>query len=337
MQRQLALDGARGFTVLFVPAIHTVMLFSQPYIHKTWLGYALTFIAEGPGAQVFMTIMGIVFTFKNSYTHEQVGKRAAQLLLAGYLLNAVKFIVPFSLGVLTMNVQHELQLTPGKEYMQLLLMGDILQFAAIALVIIHFVYRLRDYWCWSAILVVILITVAPMLFDTGDHYLFNLFTGKPPQVFFPVLSWIIYPLMGLAIGYGLKRRPANTISACGIAGMMLLVSGSIALYCFPAFSPAGFYRPYATESLVHVSIVLLSLWLWYKLTGIVERTTFFQLLRFCSENITVIYLLQWILICWLLPFIGYQTMNLTESIMTLVWISTFVFGFTYLWINYKKI
>lgn len=337
MQRQLALDGARGFTVLFVPAIHTVMLYSQPYVHTTSLGYVLTFIAEGPGAQVFMTIMGIVFTFKNSYTHKQILKRSAILLLAGYLLNALKFILPFTLGALPMSVQHELQLTPGKEYMQLLLMGDILQFAAIALLIIHVFYRLRNYWFWSVMVALLLIAAAPMLFDVDNHYPVELFSGNPPQVFFPVVSWIIYPLIGLSIGYGLKRRPEKTVASCAIAGLTILAVGCVALHWFPRRSPIGFYRPYSIESLLHVSIVLLTLWVWYKLAPLIERTSFFDLLRFCSENITVIYLFQWILICWLLPFTGYQSMTLTESMVALSWISVVVFGFTHLWNSYKKI
>ena len=65
MQRIQSLDLARGFTVLFMPSVHVVMLYSQPQVQQSLLGDILAFIAEGPGAQLFMLLMGVSFTFSS--------------------------------------------------------------------------------------------------------------------------------------------------------------------------------------------------------------------------------------------------------------------------------
>jgi hypothetical protein len=337
MQRQLALDGARGFTVLFIPAIHTAMLFSQLSVHDTFFGYFLRFIAEGPGAQVFMTIMGIVFTFKKKYSTLAILKRFSLLLLAGYALNTLKFIVPFCLGGLPVEVQHELQLAPGHEIIQLLEMGDILHFAAIALLIIHGVYRLKNYWCWSLIFAIIIFIGAPWLYDFNSTYVIQLFTGAPPKVFFPVLSWIIYPLIGLTIGYGYQRRKPQTIRVLLIAGLTLLTMGATILWYTNDYSALGFYRPYPAETLVHVAIVLLTLWAWENITPHIYQHPFYPVFQFCSQHITLIYLIQWIFICWLLPFIGYQTMNELQTVIMATYTSVITFSITFWIVKQKKI
>ena len=67
MKRITSLDLARGFTVLMIAPIHTVMLFSRLSVRDTLLGKFLAFVAEWHGAQIFMTVMGISFViFKKS-------------------------------------------------------------------------------------------------------------------------------------------------------------------------------------------------------------------------------------------------------------------------------
>lgn len=330
-QRLHALDGARGFTVLFVPAIHSVMVYAHPDVHTTWLGYWLTFIAEGPGAQVFMTIMGIVFTFKIKYSAAQIIRRAILLLTAGYALNALKFVSLFYLGVLPAGVHRDLELTPGQECMQLLLMGDILHFAAVALLLLHVIYSSKRYHLVSALLATALVFIAPMLYDISPgNYLIVLFTGAPPRIFFPVLPWLIYPLIGLTIGYYLQRDAAKTFAACKTIGLSLTIIGGVYLQLDDRSSAVGFYRTYPGKTIIHVAIVLLSLWLWHWLVARIWLSDFFNVLQFCSKNITSIYLVQWILICWLLPFAGYQQMNVVESFFTACWISVIVIAGIYL-------
>jgi hypothetical protein len=52
----------RGFTVLMIAPIHTVLVYSKLEVRESWLGYILGFIAEGPGAQLFMLLTGNTFS-----------------------------------------------------------------------------------------------------------------------------------------------------------------------------------------------------------------------------------------------------------------------------------
>lgn len=328
-QRNLALDSARGFAVLFIAPVHCFLVYGQPYTHESFIALLLRGIAEGPGVHVFLMIMGIVFTFKPRHDTTTLLKRALLIFVAGYALNALKFVVPYLCGGLPAGVLEDLQVTPGRAIIDLLLMGDIFHCAAIALLILHAVHCLTNYWCWSIVLAIVMIIVSPYLFDVNDHYLAQLFTGAPPRVFFPVLSWLPYPLIGLAIGYLLQRRKTQCVQGMGITGGVLLLLTVPKLLLTGNVSPDGYYRPYALESLAHIGITLLALWYWHSITPLLAHTRFFQLLQFSSRNITVYYCLQWIGICWLLPFTGYQTMTLVQTTMMALYVTTVCGALTY--------
>ena len=75
MKRITSLDLARGFTVLMIAPIHTVMIFSSLSVRDTLLGKFLAFVAEWHGAQIFMTAMGMSFVIsKKSNTGIRVQK-----------------------------------------------------------------------------------------------------------------------------------------------------------------------------------------------------------------------------------------------------------------------
>src|ERR1700678_2424533 len=103
-----SLDLARGFTVLCMPAVHTVLLYAKPSGYATVFGQLLRFIAERPGAQLFMVYMGISITLSSKLTWEAVGKSSFLLLFAGYGLNIAKFVIPLKLGMLPASLENEL-------------------------------------------------------------------------------------------------------------------------------------------------------------------------------------------------------------------------------------
>jgi uncharacterized membrane protein len=320
MPRIQSLDLARGFTVLFLPAIHTVLCYSKPSVYKTGLGYFLAFIAEGPGAQLFMTIMGILFTLKKEQPVKAAGRKSLLLLLAGYGLNTSKFILLFALCLLPKGVQQALQLSGGAmSWWELFSMGDILQFAAIALVIIWLLYKLENYPVYALSMAVFIIFISPLVWDTHSrnislNYILQLFTGAPPRVFFPEFPWIVYPLIGLAIGHYLQKNETLTYASCRHAGLVCLAAGYIFEQLGHEHEAAGFYRTCPGETLVHIGIVLLTLYLWDWVSRHLHANAFFLILKYMSRHITQIYLIQWTLICWLLPLFGYRDLGLFASV-----------------------
>lgn len=337
MKRIISLDLARGFTVLCIPAIHSIMCYSQPCVYTTWLGYPLAFIAEGPGAQLFMTVMGIVFTFKKQYLSHRIILRALLLCMAGYLLNVLKFIVPYSLGVMPIGVQQALQLPSDRSaVIQLLSIGDILPFASIALLVLHAVYKFRHYEWYALGGAITIVFLAPIGWDRHSNspiinYGLQLLGGQPPSVFFPLLPWLVYPVLGLFIGKHLQQWPQRMFRRCGQAAVPLLILGFVLTRIFHAPSAAGFYRTLPSDTLTHVGIVLLTLAAWQYISLHIRHNVFFELLTFCSRNITVFYIIEWILISWLLPVIGYQTLGTADSMMIAIGTTLFTLSTTYLY------
>jgi Heparan-alpha-glucosaminide N-acetyltransferase, catalytic len=320
MPRIKSLDLARGFTVLCIPAVHAVLLYSQPSVRETLFGQLLRFIAEGPGAQLFMAYMGISITLSKSVTWPAVLQRSILLLCAGYLLNIVKFVIPLKWGFLPAGLQTELGVYQACDAAgRLLLLGDILTFAAIALPITFFVYQLPTYGLFAIFAAVIVALISPWCWDHTTcsaigNYLFNLAGGQPPTTFFPLFPWLVYPLAGLAIGELLSRDNPYNLDFIGLIGLFLFLLGHVAArFTIPSTS---FYRTRPAETTFHMGIVLLMLWGWHFLARYVRPNYFFRILQYCSHDITAIYLIQWPLICWCLPIFGFEDLGYRATVLT---------------------
>lgn len=324
MKRILSLDLARGFTVLFIPAIHTGMLYSRFVVHKSLLGIFLISVAEGPGGQLLMLLMGLSFTLKTEHSARSVMMKSAGLLLAGYLLNVLKFVVPYSLGLLPREVLQELKIEGTKAAIwQLAGMGDILHFAAIAQWVLYGLYKLKNYQWWALAAAIAVAVLSPLLWDRQPalpvlHYLAGLATGHPPKVFFPLLPWLVYPLAGMYIGYYLKKQESRTMEHCAIIGLILIGEGLIEQISFTTENPDGFYRTPFPETCWHIGIVLMALSIWYWVSKWFKDNLIFQLLTWSSKNITRLYFIQWVMICWLLPFFGFRELDTFHSAMVMI-------------------
>jgi hypothetical protein len=325
--RDISIDFARGFTVLFIPAIHCVLAYSRPEVYETWLGIPLAFIAEGPGGQLFMMLMGMGVVFKKVPV-KSVLKKSGFLLLGGFGLNYLKFGILYNLDILPEGVVHDLQLGDGLNgLLDIFLIGDILHFAAIALLIISAIRRLNYYWYYAVVMALIIIFISPLCWDIFPGYPWRLIGGQPPLVFFPVFPWLVYPLIGLFVGHYWKKYPKGAADICGWLGVIMLVTGILWPFVFNESPSATFYRTYPGETIWHIGVVLLTLYAWKQLEKMLRaEVVISQLLCFCSRHISFIYCLQWILICWLLPLIGYQTLGVVESFIVSLYMTSIVIG-----------
>ena len=330
MKRIKSLDLARGFTVLLIAPIHCMLLYSKPEVYSTLLGQLFAFIAEGPGAPLFMVLMGISFALKEKHRFSNVAKKAALLLLAGYGLNLIKFVIPYIGGWMPSGLQHDLQVQSTGGVWTLLGLGDILQFAGPALLILYGVTRFRFYACIAGALAISIAWMSPLVWDSRSaspllNYLLQLATGQPPRIFFPFFPWAVYPLVGLAIGCVLKREGPSCFSICGQWGIVLLAISMIFDWLYPNMPPTTFYRTYPVDTVCHIGIVLLALYAWDLLYRYVRPNLFFRVLTYSSKNITQIYLIQWVLIGLFLPFVGYQTLGLTVTVLLIVSLMALVY------------
>jgi hypothetical protein len=363
MPRLLSLDLARGFTVLFIPTVHCVMLYSTPAVHQSSLGFVLSFIAEWPGAQVFMFLMGMSFSFSMKPVKHHV-KKAVVLLLLGYLLNALKFLVPLWLGVFPESLVQDLHFYHGRPLaLNLFLIGDIFHFAAIALLIMALLKRSTYWMVWALAIVFILTVTGPLLWDLHhsyflvDHFL-HLVGGRPDDCFFPLVPWIIYPLVGMLIG-SYFQLPYASVQPLFFSGCFLFIASALLRHTPFHFPDASFFRAFPDMTNMHLGFVIIWICIWFwasaalSLTGPVagvepQRPRGSQgsakgfgnyskncvqgavrLLCFCSRNISLIYLVQWPVVCWLLPVVGYRCLSLGQTLAAIGLVNGVVFGFVH--------
>lgn len=338
MQRIKSIDLARGFTVLFIPLVHSVMVYCDQKDYDSIIVTILSFIAKWPGAQVFMLLMGVSFALTGQRNFKRVAKRSIVLLVVGYALNALKFVIPYLFGGLPASFLHEMN---ANSWVSLLVTGDIFHFAALSLLILYVVKRLPEYPVIAILLSIAVCFGSAFWWDLCcnnfllDHLL-GLVSGAPPKVFFPLLPWIVYPLAGLAIGHYLKQCIVSTYVALFFLGLaMFFISSSI----YMSIDVVGsFYRTGARDTLRHIGFVGVWVSLSWIATVVFPDNGLFRFLTWCSKNITLIYVLQWPIVFWLVPFIGYQSLTVCEAVFIGVVITAVVFLLTVVirrWLSYS--
>jgi hypothetical protein len=293
-------------------------------------------IAEGPGAQLFMLLMGINFTFRKKHSTKQILIRSAKLLAAGYILNILKFSILYNLELLPEKLLHDLAVNKSNALRDLTGIGDILHFASIALVILHLVYKHKLYHKLALALAIVITFISPYIWDlhTGNtnlDYLISFANGQPPKVFFPLLPWLVYPIFGLYIGHCLQKAQEQTIKYCGLIGALMLIAGLTFDQLYPVHDTAGFYRTRPAATIWHTGIVLITLFAWHLISHQYKTNLFFRLLNYSSRHITMLYFVQWTLTFWLLPIFGYHTLNTISSafMMLAISINTYLLTFSF--------
>ncbi|MCH5599510.1 heparan-alpha-glucosaminide N-acetyltransferase domain-containing protein [Niabella ginsengisoli] len=330
-RRGLAL--ARGFIVLIMPAVHTVWLYSNSDVKQGWLGLTLGFLSEGPGAQLFMFLMGLFIVTGRRKPARFLLKRALILLFTGYMLNLFKLVIPFYAGWIPPQFFIENGLIVSSHTpLQLLLVGDILQFAAIAYPLCAWIAQQNKFLLLAFIVMAIVLLISPVIWELkADAVLLKtpllLLNGAPPLTFFPLFPWLFYPLMGLITG-GLVKKYAVKLKGYQllIAGITMLLSGWLLTNVEPVAWQQTFYRLGRGGTLMHGGIVLLWLALFLWLAKHFKQNHFFSLLDWLSRSITIIYLLQWVVVFWMLPLFGYNRLSLLSSLTALLITSVVSFG-----------
>ncbi|MCF3111677.1 heparan-alpha-glucosaminide N-acetyltransferase domain-containing protein [Niabella sp. CC-SYL272] len=317
---------ARGFVVLVMPAIHTVLLYSTFAVKRGPIGAVLGFLAETSGAPLFMLLMGMFIALGRDKTSAYILKRMLILLLAGYLLNVFKLLMPYYWGWIPPQFLSDNGVTE-RVAMHLFLTGDILQFAAIAYACCALIKKGIRNVVGFAIIFLIVLLIMPLTWSIREAGLLTiplaLLNGKPPYTFFPLFPWLLYPLAGLIVGtllLKLEHLRFNKLLLLLVPGLMLM--GYLLSLTEPVGWQAEFYRLGRGRTLFHIGLALgwslLFIWLAKKIRG----NYLFHLLQWLSDNIMLAYILQWIVIFWCFPLFGYNQLKTIPSLLALCMTTT---------------
>lgn len=327
--RNLTIDIARGLVVLIMPAIHVTSYYGSLPVQESMLGSVLSCFSEAAGAQLLMFLLGFSFFLGRDKSVKFIFKRSISIFLLAYLLNFVGFVLPTVFGLIPDSFFSYYRIQTGVfGVIDLLMVGAIFQFAAISYLVCGILHRFKVGFGFTACFTLIILAISPIVWGIRfDNFLFDylwkLLNGCPPAVFFPFFPWGVYPLLGYMFGILFKNMPPEQFyRVTSITGVVCVVIGILGVQIEPGSFNLTFYRLGPGGTLLHCGLVLLWLNICHFLAPkLRKRRRFLFIFYWCSTNITVIYFIQWVLICWLFPFFGFMKLDLIETLNAVIVIS----------------
>ena len=298
--RQIELDIAKGFAILFMIWVHTAETFSA----GTSLGYEIVdnFLGGPFAAPVFMVCMGIGMRYGRKTDAKDFAKRGLGLLLTGLILNIFRYVLPmltvyaFSGEALYLNT------------FTFLFGVDILEFAGLAF--LFFALAKKRKWKDSTLLMIAAVaSVLGALLKwtaTGNMYI-DQFTGyiwgnDDAQTYFPFLNWIIFPVSGYLFAKGFRHLAdkkafyLKTSIAGGVLGLGYLILAYVFQFSFGMYGENGYYYFLGPVDTIAVLLLIIGIFGFDYLLSSVQDTFPVQALRDMSKNINTVYCIQWTVI-----------------------------------------
>ncbi|MGN6539850.1 MAG: heparan-alpha-glucosaminide N-acetyltransferase domain-containing protein [Ginsengibacter sp.] len=318
---------ARGIIVFLIAPIHCVMVYSTPEVKHGPLGKFMAFFAENPGAHLFMFLMGAFVALSRKKSCPFILKRFFLLLTAGWLLNIFKFVIPHLFDLLPQNFYSENQFVRDKYIaLRFLFINDILQFAAFAYMICALIRRSSSPILITTVAGLATLILSPFMWDKGTtgNLFFNVFVdllgGFPPNTYFPLFPWLYHCLSGMMFGLLLQRNYLNRSTFLFIGIVLTMIGHFISEY-EPEQWNITFFRAGWGGTIFHNGVTILWISLFFFIRKHVPNNLLFHFFEWCSDHITSIYLVQWCIIMWLLPLVGYENSGIWESLALIIVIS----------------
>jgi uncharacterized membrane protein len=326
-KRVLVIDAGRGTAVLGLVIVHTLWMYADTATQtQSLLGHIVHILGKGTAA--FLVWMGISMMLSRHQTFYGDIKRSLYILALGYTMNFLKFVVPIKIfDTMPENFIEAYGWHSPLDHQQLLylfLTGDILQLAGLSLIMLAFIRRfIHSKYAIFALACFVLATskefsgYRPGI--TGIDYLADLFFATNFHVYFPVFPWVAFILFGMFLGMQLKEynfdhnRLFRQTLWMGLGSIAL--GGGLCLwnagYHFGDFFHLG---PGGTVFLLGINFVLI--WIAYLIVEHIAKDwhRVLAFLSYCSKNVTSIYVIQWVLICWGMGIVGYHTLNVAETL-----------------------
>lgn len=180
------------------------------------------------------------------------------LLLAAYLLNALRVFLPGLIGIkLGIFIKGSI---PYGDLLLNLLDVDILHFAGLSFLFIGLLRRLRVPERAYPVIGLLLVGLNYLVrgISTGQIYIdsiLGLFWGASETSYFPFLSWIMYPLAGAAFGHALKASDnkrviyIKVVLAGGAALLLAMLASGFRFMYYMGFPEENMYA-YFHEDLI---------------------------------------------------------------------------------------
>lgn len=290
-------DVLKGIAILLMIQVHIVELFASPEFYNSTSGHILLFLGGPPVAPVFMTIFGY-FIFSSNKSTWLLVSRGLKILLLGMLLNLAlnaNLIFKVCRGDLNINIW------------PYVFGVDILLFAGLCLILIALCKKIieKHVFIILAIIPIILIFGEYVFIDVPENTVLKYITafvyGSTEWSYFPLFPWLAYPLSGVVL-YQLQQKfdfkffylPKTKLL---FGSVFLLFLAFTIKYAIDVSSNLQQY--YHHGLLFFIWVILFCLFyalLIHELNTHIGESFFFKYLKWLGKNVTLIYVIQWIII-----------------------------------------
>ena len=210
--RQPELDLARAIPVISLPFVHCVIeCCTQETINQP-IPFLFNVIIGAPlGAPIFMFCMGISLVYSRHFNEKDIMKRGLILFIAGFLLNILRFGIPYMIGYF-LTGEYDKFVAP---VFYKIFGNDILQFAGLTLILFGFLkkIKLND---GVILLISFIMSLIGWRFrhmnfgSTPVNIILGHFIGtEEPNGFvlsdFPIFNWFLLPVAAYIFGNILIR------------------------------------------------------------------------------------------------------------------------------------
>jgi len=339
LNRTQTADLLKGLAALLMIQVHIIELFATPDIYNSSLGKIALFLGGPPVAPLFIVVFGY-FIADSKKTAIQLIIRGLKIILLGLFLNiALNFnlIISVNKGILDINIW------------PYIFGVDILPLAGLSIIII--IAILKKAIDRSIILLILFIVISACLgtfllnYPTEQphlKYVSSLFYGTSWWSYFPLFPWLSYSLAGIAF-YKLQHLLDLTVLNKPIIKIMLGILFLLFLiftiqYSIAVSSDLPAYYHHGLIFFLWV-ISFLSLYSFFinEIEKMLGTSIVFRYIKWLGKNITVIYVIQWIIIGNITTEI-YKTVAykpyLLFSFIAIVFVSSSI---CYFWIKIKRI
>jgi hypothetical protein len=327
-------DLLKGLAVIFMIQVHLMELFAQQDLYDSLIGKISLFLGGVPAAPVFMIVMGYFVAYSNKGPVYLIN-RGIKLFIAGIILNiGLNFHLIYNILFNGWQIN----------VWQYIFGVDILHLAGMSLITIALLSivlkKNSSYYFLAAIVIAVLST-----FINRDEpvtgfisYLKAFITGGQEWSYFPLIPWLAYPLTGYAfrlfeMTYKERITVKNKLILTGVFGVLFIFTAGYAT------EVSHNLKEYYTHGIVFFFWALSFIILLASSLSLVDaeagETVFLKYVKWLGKNVTVIYIIQWLLIGNIATSI-YKTQSLAEIIVWFVGITLLTSILTLLWNRFRK-
>jgi hypothetical protein len=288
-------DLIKGIAVLLMIQVHVIELFADISIFDSKIGHFLLFLGGPFVAPVFLFAFGY-FIANSNQTNAELISRGIKIFFLGMLLN-----VAININLLIKQGSNQIEV----DIFPYLFGVDVFQCAGLSLIIITLIKKVfykNNLIAMSLILFSAFLGGFLLDYKTDFiflKYLSAFFYGSTSWSYFPVFPWIGYTLMGMIffkskIDFKILAKPIVKISIYLLLIVFLFFTINYAITLSSDLQ--SYYHQGLTFFLWTIIFIAFYSFLINELNGLAGQSLFFKYIKWLGQNVTAIYVIQWILI-----------------------------------------